>query len=431
MTVTPQKPTRIRCRVLAMLFVTVVINYLDRSNLSVAAPDLGRDLQLDPFHQGLLLSAFGWAYATWQIPGGWLVDRVRPRFLYAAICGLWSLATLLQGFAGTFVLLFLLRLLVGMFEAPAYPLLNRLVTAWFPERERAGAIGGYTSGQYVGLAFLTPVLVLTQKSLGWHSVFVLTGLAGLAWSALWFWRYRDPADAVSINAAEIQLIQADGGLVHLNGQREPVPGTLRWADVKEVLSHGKLWGIYLGQFAVNSTLWFFLTWFPTYLVNYRHLDFIKAGFLAPLPFLAAFLGILASGFLSDYLMKRGCSATFARKVPVISGLLLCMSIVGANYVSSPALIILFLTLAGFGNGFSSIAWVFVSALAPPQLLGLTGGMFNFFGNLASIVVPIVIGLLVRGGDFAPAMFFVASLALIGAFSYIFIVGRVERIGLSR
>ena len=422
-----QKPTNIRHRVLAMLFVTVVINYLDRSNLSIAIPDIAGELQLDEKHKGLLLSAFGWAYCAFQIPGGWLVDRVRPRVLFATVCGLWSLATLLQGFVGTLLFLFSLRFLVGMFESPAYPICNRLVTTWFPERERAGAIGGYTSGQYVGLAFLTPVLVLAQKSFGWHSVFIFTGMAGLVWAAIWFWRYRDPAESRRVNASEIQYIQAGGGLADLKARTTSAPEKFQWADLKKVLSHRKLWGIYIGQFAVNSTLWFFLTWFPTYLVKYRHMDFIKAGFLAPLPFLAAFCGILASGFLSDCLMRRGCSATTARKIPVISGLLLCMSIVGANYVENPTWIILFLTIAGFGNGFSSIAWVFVSALAPKRLLGLTGGMFNFFGNLASIVVPLVIGLLVHGDDFAPGLFFVAALAMTGVLAYIFIVGRVERI----
>jgi ACS family D-galactonate transporter-like MFS transporter len=422
------QPTRVRYRVLAMLFVMVVINYLDRSNLSVAAPDLSRDLQLDPFYKGLLLSAFGWAYAALQIPGGWLVDRVRPRILFAAACGLWSLATLLQGFAGVFLIFFLLRLLVGIFEAPAYPVCNRLVTTWFPEKERAGAIGCYTSGQFVGLAFLTPVLALAQKNFGWQSVFIFTGAAGLLWAALWYWRYRDPLQSRSVNEAELQTIRAGGGLVGLNaGSAGAAPEKFRWSDLGEVLSHRKLWGIYIGQSAVTATLWFFLTWFPTYLVEYRHLDFIKAGFLASLPFLAAFVGILASGFLSDFLMRRGVSATTARKVPVVSGLLLCTSIVGANYVEKPAWIILFLTIAGFGNGFSSIAWVFVSTLAPPRLLGLTGGVFNFFGNLSSIFVPLIIGLLVRGNNFAPGLVFVAALALIGALSYIFIVGRVERI----
>ncbi len=426
-TASSPSPTGARYRVLAMLFVTVVINYLDRSNLSVAAPQLGRDLQLDPFQRGLLFSAFGWAYAAFQIPGGWLVDRVRPRFLFAGICGLWSLATLLQGFAGTFIFLFSLRWLVGMFEAPAYPICNRLVTTWFPEHERAGAIGTYTSGQFVGLAFLTPVLVLTQKHFGWQQVFVLTGAVGLVWAALWYGWYRDPAESRTVNPAEIQHIRAGGGLAEMGGEPRRSAAPFQWSDLGIVLSRRKLWGIYIGQSAVNSTLWFFLTWFPTYLVDYRHLNFIKAGFLASLPFLAAFCGILCSGFLSDYLVKRGFSATTARKVPVISGLLLCTSIVGANYVESPALIILFLTIAGFGNGFSSIAWVFVSLLAPRRLLGLTGGVFNFFGNLSSILVPLVIGLLVRGDNFAPGLFFVAALALAGALSYVFIVGRIERV----
>jgi len=421
-----KKTSRVRQGVLAMLFITVVINYLDRSNLSIAIPDIAGELQLDEKHKGLLLSAFGWAYCAFQIPGGWLVDRVRPRILFATVCGLWSLATLLQGFAGTLLFLFSLRFLVGMFEAPAYPICNRLVTTWFPERERAGAIGCYTAGQYVGLAFLTPVLVLTQKSLGWHYVFILTGSIGLAWAAFWYWRYRDPAESRA-TGSEIKFIKDGGGLAERNSNSTAAQ-KFQWADLGKVLSHRKLWGIYIGQAAVNSTLWFFLTWFPTYLVKYRHMDFIKAGFLASLPFLAAFGGILSSGFLSDYLMKRGCSATTARKIPVITGLLLCTSIVGANYVESPALIILFLTIAGFGNGFSSIAWIFVSALAPKQLLGLTGGVFNFFGNLSAIIVPLVIGLLVQGDNFAPGLFFVAALALAGVFSYVFMVGKIERVG---
>jgi MFS transporter, ACS family, D-galactonate transporter len=411
-----------------MLFVTVVINYLDRSNLSIAVPDMGHDLGLDSVHKGRLLSAFGWAYVACQFPGGWLVDRFKPRALYAAICGLWSFATLLQGFAGTFLFLFGLRLLVGMFEAPAYPLCNRLVTTWFPERERAGAIGFYTSGQFVGLAFLTPVLAITQKELGWQYVFILTGACGLIWAAIWYWRYRGPSESSRINAAEIEYIQGGGGLAEANKNLAPSPKEkFRWDDLRLVLSKRKLWGIYLGQAAVNSTLWFFLTWFPSYLVEYRHLDFIKAGFFVSLPYLAAFCGILTSGFLSDFLMRRGVSITAARKTPIILGLLLCTSIVGANYAQSPARIIFFMTIAGFGNGFSSIAWVLVSSLAPKRLLGLTGGAFNFFGNLSSILVPLVIGVLVRHGNFAPALVFVAALALTGALSYIFIVGRVERI----
>ena len=171
-----------RHRLLVMLFVTVVITYLDRSNLSIAATAIAHDLQLDPPHMGLVFSAFGWSYALLQIPGGMLVDRARPRLMMALIIGLWSIATILQGFASAFALLLSLRVLLGVLEAPAYPTLNRIVTTWFPDSERARAIAVYTSGQYVGLAFLTPALVLTQQHFGWHGVFILTGLIGVAWA---------------------------------------------------------------------------------------------------------------------------------------------------------------------------------------------------------------------------------------------------------
>ncbi len=422
-------PSRKRLIILALLFVTVVINYLDRSNLSIAAPELFKELHIDPVRAGLVFSAFGWTYALMQIPGGWLVDKVSPRVLYAGALALWSAATLLLGFAGSFVGLVVLRLAVGALEAPAYPINNRVVTTWFPTRERASAIGGYTSGQFVGLAFLTPVLAWLQVHLGWHMVFVATGLAGIAWAAIWYAVYREPRAFRGVNAAEIALIRDGGGLIDLEdrvaARTERTPST--WRDLGVVLGRRKLWGIYLGQFALNSTLWFFLTWFPTYLVKYRGMDFIKSGFLASLPFLAAFVGVLCSGVLSDWLMRRGASQGFARKLPIISGLLISTCIIGANYVTSTGWVIAFMTIAFFGNGFASITWSLVSGLAPARLLGLTGGVFNLIGNLSAIATPIVIGLLVDGADFSRAITYIAAMALAGSLSYGLLVGKVERI----
>ncbi|AFQ51676.1 MFS transporter [Burkholderia cepacia] len=422
-------PSRKRLLILILLFVTVVINYLDRSNLSIAAPALFKELNIDPVRAGLVFSAFGWTYALMQIPGGWLVDKVSPRVLYAGALALWSAATLLLGFAGSFVGLVVLRLAVGALEAPAYPINNRVVTTWFPTRERASAIGGYTSGQFVGLAFLTPVLAWLQVHLGWHMVFVATGLAGIAWAAVWYAVYREPRTFHGVNAGEIALIRDGGGLVDLEdriaARSERAPST--WRDLGVVLGRRKLWGIYLGQFALNSTLWFFLTWFPTYLVKYRGMDFIKSGFLASLPFLAAFVGVLCSGVLSDWLMRRGASQGFARKLPIISGLLISTCIIGANYVTSTGWVIAFMTIAFFGNGFASITWSLVSGLAPARLLGLTGGVFNLIGNLSAIATPIVIGLLVDGADFSRAITYIAAMALAGSLSYGLLVGKVERI----
>lgn len=424
---TRQRPSRKRWLIALLLFVTVVINYLDRSNLSIVAPELMRELSITPVQAGWIFSAFGWTYAAMQIPGGWLVDRVRPRFLYALALALWSLATVGLGFVGSFAGLFGLRLIVGALEAPAYPINSRVVTTWFPERERASAIGIYTSGQFVGLAFLTPVLAWLQHQYGWHWVFVGTGLAGIMWAAIWYAAYREPRQFKGVNQAEIELISAGGGLVDL-GRKKPIhaPGFSR-SGLQVVLSKRKLWGIYLGQYAVGSTLWFFLTWFPTYLVKYRGMDFIKSGFLTSLPFLAAFCGVISAGLFSDWLIRKGASVGFARKFPIISGLLISTSIIGANFTDSTDWVIFFMAVAFFGNGFASITWSLVTSLAPENMLGLTGGVFNFVGNLAAVSTPLAIGYLASGSDFAPAITYVACVALLGAMSYVFLVGKVERI----
>lgn len=423
-----KKPTRVRFRILVLLFISVVINYMDRTNLSVAAAAITDDLHLDSVQLGLLFSAFGWTYAALQIPGGMLVDRVAPRILYTLSLITWSLMTLLQGIVRGFSGLLGLRLAIGVFEAPAYPINNRIVTGWFPDHERATAIAVYTSGQFLGLAFITPVLVVIQNYLGWRGLFMLTGVAGIIWGLIWYRLYRDPLAHKGANEAELQQIESGGGLIN----REPAQAAAKkreftWQNLKKVFMYRKLWGIYIGQFAVNSTLGFFLTWFPTYLVKYRGLSFLKSGFLASTPFLAAFAGLLTSGFLSDYLLRKGVSVNIARKAPVIFGLLLSASIVGANYADSPGLIIFFMALAFFGNGCATITWVFVSTLAPKSLIGLTGGVFNFIGNLASIVIPVVIGYLAREGNFKPALIFIGSITVAGACSYLFIVGKIERI----
>jgi ACS family D-galactonate transporter-like MFS transporter len=155
------------------------------------------------------------------------------------------------------------------------------------------------------------------------------------------------------------------------------------------------------------------------------MDFIKSGYIASVPYLAAFFGVLLAGFVSDRLIKRGVSASFARKAPVILGMSLTLFILGANYTDNPTLIILFMSIAFFGNGLATITWVFVTALAPRHLIGLAGGVFNFTGALSSIVVPIAIGALIDGHNFAPALAFIAILAGLGICSYLFVVGRID------
>lgn len=412
---------------MGMLFVSVVINYLDRSNLSIAAPRLTNEMQLSPKMLGATLSAFGWMYAFLQIPASRLVDRMNPRSLYALTLALWSLGTLAMGFAGTILQILALRIAIGAFEAPAYPINNRIVTAWFGETERAGVIGFYTSGQFVGLAFLTPLLMWIEVHFGWRAVFQATGLVGLAWAfVLWAW-YREPLESPWVNESELTLIADGGGIPNLGQHLSQAGKSTILKDLRFLLSEPKLIGLYVGQFGLSSTQWFFLTWFPTYLVRFRHMTVTSAGVAASLPFLAAFFGVLSGGILSDWLIRGGRTLTVARKTPIIIGLILASTVSLANLTTNSSMILFLMSCSFFGSGFASISWSVVSAMAPQRLIGLTGGVFNFVSNCSAIVVPIVIGFLVRGNSFSMPLLFISATALMGIGSFLFLVGDIRRL----
>jgi MFS transporter, ACS family, D-galactonate transporter len=418
--------TRVRYGILALLFVGVVINYLDRANLALALPIMGVDLQLNAVEKGLVLSAFGWSYVLMQIPGGIMIDRFGPRLTYGVSLATWSIITMLQGLARNAAALIGMRVLLGITEAPAFPVNSRVVATWFPSRERGFAIGVYTAGEFGGLAIFAPVLALILAAWGWPAMFAICGAIGVIYSVIWFLAYRDPRQSRSVNEAELSYIREGGGLA------ETVASARRfsWSDVIELLSHRQLWGIYIGQFAVGVTLWFFLTWFPSYLVTARHLSIIHAGFYASIPYISAMLGVLFGGVFSDGLIRRGVAVGPARKTPVILGLLGASTIMLANYVSDINLVIAIMAVAFFCQGMSNMSWTLVTEMAPRELQGLTGGVFNFFANVPSIVTPLVIGfILAATNSFNGALIFITAVDLIGVLSYIFIIGRVYRIEL--
>jgi len=412
---------RVRYGMVALICGAVAINYLDRALLGVALPSLQQEFGLQATAAGLLLSAFSWTYFLAQLPSGVLLDRVGVKVTYVTSIALWSLVTLLHGLTSGFRALFGLRLALGLAEAPCFPANSKIITMWCPRNERARAVGLYTAAEYVGLGFLSPVLFWGMSVAGWRSLFIVAGAIGVAYSLYFARRYFDPGSHPALTGAERAEIVAGGGLV-----THQAPVRLTWASIRHLLAQRQIAGICLGQFAVHSTLTFFLTWFPSYLVSERGIDWIKAGFMASLPYVAAFAGVLAAGFWSDRLLTRGASISVARKVPVITGLLVATVIVLANYVDSSALIIAVLAIAFFAQGMSGTSWAAVSEIAPPGQLGLVGGLFNAAGNLAGIVTPVAIGVIVDvTGSFAGALYFVGGVALLGACSWIFIMGPLE------
>ncbi|MDE1179032.1 MFS transporter [Paraburkholderia sp.] len=419
--------TRARFGILALLAGGTMINYLDRSVAGIAAPSMSHELGLTPALMGVIFSAFSWTYTASQIPGGILLDRVGTRWTYFFALTLWSLFTGLQGLALGFVSLLIMRLLIGIAEAPCFPTNSRVVAMWFPQSERARATGIYTFAEYVGLAFLSPLLFWLEHRYGWRALFGIVGAVGVVFGGVWLTRFREPHQAKRANQAELDYIKAGGGVV--DGSKDATQ--FAWSQIGALLKKRSMLGICFGQFACNSTNVFFLTWFPTYLVTERHMPWLKVGLIAVLPFIAASVGTLAGGWISDAMLRRGISLNWSRKLPVITGLLAASSIVLANYVDSTAAVIAILCVAYFSQGMSALAWMIVSDIAPKGLLGLSGGLFNLFANAAGIVTPLVIGLIVNAtGSFVYALAFISAVTLVGALCYLFVVGDIRRIELS-
>lgn len=419
------KPTRARLGMLSLLLLATTINYVDRSNLSIVAPFLAKELRLDPVQMGLLFSAFAWSYAVANLPGGYLIDRFGSRIVYGVAQLAWSASTLTLGLVNGFGALFGLRFAVGLAEAPAFPVNNRVVSAWFPQSERGRATSTYASGQYIGSALLSPLLFWMATHYGWRSVFWGTGAAGLASAAVWMLVYRDPQQSTRANAAELELITAGGALTAM-----PVRERVTRAQVGALLRERQVWALGLGKFAVMSSLYFLLTWFPTYLVNERGMTSLKAGAATSLPYIAATIGVLLGGAWSDWLLRRGTPLSAARKIPIVSGFLGASSIVLVNYTTDNAIALSILTFAFFAQGVSSNSWSIIAEVAPRTMMGITGGIINFTGHIAGIVTPILIGYIIRETkSFELVLTYVSLAGLVGALSYTVIIGKIHRIEL--
>ena len=275
---------------------------------------------------GIVFSAFSWSYALLQIPGGIFLDRFGTRVTYALALTLWSAFTAVMGVISSLPMLLVTRIGVGVFEAPCFPANSRILATWFPQQERARANSVYSVGQYAGIAFLSVPLFWVTQQFGWRGLFFLAGGFGILLGLL-FWRYyREPSADPHVSADELAHIEAGGG-----GEYKGARVSFSWSDIGRLLRHRQIVGASIGQFGGNSTQVFFVTWFPTYLVNVRGMSFINAGMMTMLPYIGASIGVLVAGQISDRILKRTGSANVARKLPIVGGMLLASTIVDREF----------------------------------------------------------------------------------------------------
>ena len=438
MTLEAGKRTNVRYWIVVMLFIVTAFNYGDRATLSIAGASMSKDLGLDSVGMGYVFSAFSWAYVIGQIPGGWLLDKFGSKRVYFVSILTWSIFTLVQGFVGSLgsitnavIGLFILRFMVGLCESPSFPGNSRIVAAWFPAQERGTAVSIFNSAQYFATVIFAPIMGWLTHAVGWSHVFFFMGGLGILLSFIWLKVIKNPTDHPSMNRAELEYIEQGGALTNMDQPAKKAAMTIsKWDAIKQLLQSRMMVGVYLGQYCINALTYFFITWFPVYLVQERGMSILKAGFIASIPAICGFTGGVLGGIISDHMLRRGYSLTIARKTPIVLGMMLSMSMVVCNYVDSEFMVIAIMAAAFFGKGVGALGWAVMADTAPKEISGLSGGLFNMFGNISGIVTPIAIGYIISAtGSFNGALVYVGLHALLAIVSFIFIVGTIKRIEL--
>jgi ACS family glucarate transporter-like MFS transporter len=396
-----QLPSRVRHWVMVFAVALAVITYIDRVAISWAAPYIQHDLSLDSGQMGLVLGAFGWAYAIFEIPGGFLGDWIGPRKVLTRVVLWWSFFTAATGWARSASVLTVTRFLFGAGEAGCFPNLTKIFSVWLPAQEKVRAQGIVWMAARWGGAFTPPLVSFVILCVGWRHAFELFGLIGPVWAILFYLWFRDnPMDHRGLNQAERDLVSSSSRLA---AGHADVP----WL---RFISSGRVWLLCWQYFCLTYGWYFYITWLPTYLRNGRHLEIASSAMLSMLPL---FLGGLAnpiSVFLGERLTRRTHDIARTRRILCCSGFAgACLSLMGSTLAANPVLAVLAIAMASFcGDLTMPHAWSATMDLGG-RYAGTLSGAMNSWGNLGGAISPMVIGYVLQWtGSNWNLTFYVAS-----------------------
>jgi MFS family permease len=388
-----------------------LITYMDRVVISSAVPSIQKEFGFSLVTMGWILSSFQWAYALFQIPGGWLGDRFGPRRALAAIVTWWSIftsaTTLAQGAASMAAI----RFLFGMGEAGAFPIATRSLSRWMLPAERGFAQGVTHAGARLGAALTPALVVLIIVRFGWRAAFLTFGLLGILWAITWSWYYRDfPSDHSSVNSAELALIQ--GGL----GDAPPVRRAVPW---RAILSRPQMWLLSAMYFCYAYNISIYLVWFPKYLNDERGFNLQQMGFYASVPLLAGVVGDLSGGTISDLWAKRTGQLRFARRVVAVSGFFAAaMGVILAILASDPFISVAYSCLATFGLELTvGVSWA-VTLDVGGDFAGSVSAVMNTCGNLGGAISAAVSAYLARAYGWNAPFLVVAALCVLAGLLFL-------------
>ena len=394
-------------RILALLFISALINYIDRTTLSVGATNIQRELGLTNEQIGMLHSAFFGVYAASQLfsAAGWLADRFHVGWVLGIGFFIWSGATAYTGFAQSFVVILAMRVMLGMGESVSYPSYSRILASQYPEHHRGFANALIDAGTKTGPAIGTLVGGLLVSQLGWRPFFLVLGFGSMLWLIPWcVWMPR-------------------GKGVSGNEDRTDI------ASIGDILRQRPAWFSAVGLFCTNYYWYFLITWLPAYMEKERHFPKSKMAVLGSIPFVAIAVSCVVSGWISDRLIAGGRTPTLVRKSFAGIGLVFSTIILPVVWTreTGPAMALLILACISYGI-FTSNLWAITQTLAGPRAAGKWTGFQNGFGNLAGVAAPWLTGRVVdKTGQFYWAFVVAAGFVLAGAAIFVFGIGRVERV----
>lgn len=422
--------TRIRWWLVSVLAVGQAVAYIDRANLGILAPLIGRDLGLDHAMMGVVLGAFYWSYSASQMPAGYAVDRLGIRYILPLTATLWSLANAATAIVSGLGALLAVRLCLGVAEAPLTPSVIKTISQWFPRQERAVAVAIVDAGGRIGTTLAFPTVAALAVICGWRIPFLVTGVLGLVWIPLWLWLYRDPRRHQRISPSELSHIEQGGA--RLDALGAPPIEAVPWASL---FRYRTVWGLMIGSFCHNFINFWFVTWFPSYLVEARHFSLLAAGIGGLVPPLAGVFGSLLGGIVSDGLVRRGVGLTLARKSCVIGGLVGSSVIALAVFVPDTTWAIALMAFSSASIAFiQGSIWSFPTELAPtPHNVASIAAIQNTASQAAGFMLPVFVGVVLSytAGSFTIPLFTAGAVVIFGALNYAFVVGPIRPLPILR
>ncbi len=409
-----EKPTNARGTVLSFAVTLAIITYIDRVCISKSADLMMRDLSLTKEQMGYAFSAFGWAYALFEIPGGWLGDKIGPRLVLMRVVVMWSIFTMLTGWAWGLTSLVIFRFFFGMGEAGCFPNITKAFTTWFPKNERVRAQGIMWLSARWGGAFTPLIVVWILTFMSWREAFTVFGVLGIIWAFFFFrWFRDDPRTHPSVNAAELKIM----GDAPLNSGSH---GKMPWG---KLMRSRTVWMLWLQYFCMSYSWYFYITWMPTYLrESFPQLGKWESAWLNCIPLFFGGLGSLFCGLVAGRLANRIGSANGRRLMAILGLTGAAVMLLISTRFQNPLFAMLAVGLASFGNDLAMPpAWGACMEVGGKHAGSLSGSM-NMMGNLGGAVAPAIVPMVLAaaGGDWNVNFYTFAGVYLVGAIAWFFI-----------